>query len=188
MFACKSSLGKAEFVVQDIKEGIVYFDRLLRERFDGRLHAGIHSRGIFSVHLFRPSKSIILRDVKVLGSIRYARVVYSTGTFSFVSVVEVNEDACNRDFVLNTNPKKNSPSPCVYCIFSSRGSLIVSAPASNILSTSASTPWFFRLDDQTQVRRQPSQSRSCTYYQKPSLVAASQSLSISSESPCLISW
>ncbi len=73
-------------------------------------------------------------------------------------------------------------------IFSSKGSPIVSAPISNISSTSASTPWFFKLETGVRVSTVLQKRRQYwTYYQNPSFVAASQSRSISSGFPCLIS-
>lgn len=87
-----------------------------------------------------------------------------------------------------THPNDIPSSPCSYFIFSSMGSLIVSAPISNISSTSFSTPWFFRLikHDKRQALHMIHEGSS-TYYQNPSLVEASHSLLISSTSPCLMS-
>lgn len=85
-----------------------------------------------------PGEGIVPRDVDELYGVEGPGLIDSVGTRCFVPVVDVfSRGGTSLDF---SYPKDIPSSPCSYLIFSDIGSRIVSAPISNIASTSSRAP------------------------------------------------
>ena len=98
------------------------------------------------MHSPGPCKRVVLGDIDEFNSVECAGLIGGVGTCCFITgAQQYKHEDVRGGLNTETYPNEEPSSPCSYVIFSWSGSLIVSAPISNIWSTSASTPWFLRL-------------------------------------------